>query len=434
MKNTVLRGLKSLRGRLRRKDDLKKVWYLILIIGIFCFLLIHIYELKNSEKLGYNPLILQDAFLKGQLEKVLTVNGTLAKYHNSSYVINFTSGRIVVLKFSKNGLRKVVELKLVNRDVQGYKDLLFLTNGTTLEVYNLSKRKRILRIDADKVLLLNIVTYLRIKGSSYNLDYNTLKLEPVENDGIIFRTGRDIISISGGVIFKDGKVVSGYRGNFTKFLVLPNAYMVVSQNENYTDILLWDTRMEKISTIYMDGIFWDAKIYNKTLFISAVHLAHNGTFEIVDRINLAIVDLKTLQGSVIEEKCLGFGAYNKRLCTLCIRNDVLRAETLSGRKCSFWDSPNLPILSVLAAGGNGFIFYELRFAYPTGYVGEYRNVYVIGRSLSLSAEEYYAPEPGENLKIPKVFYNDSPILKVASWESYFAIVYKDGSVEVWKVT
>ena len=147
---------------------MKRVWYLILIIGIFCFLLIHIYEPKNSEKLGYNPLILQDAFLKGQLEKVLTVNGTLAKYHNSSYVINFTSGRIVVLKFSKNGLRKVVELKPANRDVQGYKDLLFLTNGTTLEVYNLSKRKRILRIDADKVLLSNIVAYLRIKGSSYN--------------------------------------------------------------------------------------------------------------------------------------------------------------------------------------------------------------------------------------------------------------------------
>ncbi|WP_457753351.1 hypothetical protein [Thermococcus sp.] len=165
-----------------------------------------------------------------------------------------------------------------------------------------------------------------------------------------------------------------------------------------------------------------------------MHLAHNGTFEVVDRINIAIVNLETLQGSIIEEKCLGFGAYNGRLCTLCLRNDALRAGTLSGGECSFWDFPDLPILSVLAAGGNGFIFYELRFAYPTGYVGEYRNVYVIGKSLKLPVGEYYAPEPGEDLKIPKVFYNDSPILKVVSWESYFAIVYKDGSVEVWKVT
>ncbi|WP_324735065.1 hypothetical protein VFC49_07775 [Thermococcus sp. SY098] len=410
---------------------MKRIWYLILIIGIFCFLLIHIYEPKNSEKLGYNPLILQDAFLKGQLEKVLTVNGALARYHNSSYVINFTSGRIVVLKFSENGLRKAIELNPVTLDAQGYKDLLFLTNGTVLEVYNLSKGRRLLRIDADKVVLSNVVAYLRIKGKSYNLEYDTLKLEAVETNGIVFRIGQDTISIIGEVIFKDGKVVSHYRGNFTKFLVLPNAYMVVSQNGNYTDVFLWNTKA--MSTIHMDGIFWDAKIYNKTLFINTVHFAYNGTVEIVDKVNLAIVDLKTIQGSVIRRKCLGFGMYKGRLCSLCFENGILRAESLSGRKCSFWDSPNLPILSVLAAGGDGFIFYELRFAYPTGYVGEYRGVYIIGRSLRLYAGEYYASEPGENPKLPKMFYNDVPILKVVSWESYFAIVYKDGSVEVWKV-
>ncbi|WP_457753350.1 hypothetical protein [Thermococcus sp.] len=227
--------------------------YPILIAGVLCLLLVYVYESKTSEELSYNPLILQDAFLRGQIEKVLTVNGALARYHNSSYIINFTSGRIVVLEFSKNGLKRVIELKPATLDAQGYKDLLFLTNGTTLEVYNLSKGKRILKLNADNIMLSNIVAYLRINGSSYNLHYDTLKLEPVESNGIVFKIGRDTISVIEGVIFKDGEVVSNYSSNFTKFLTLPDAYMVVSRNGDYTDVFLWNTKT--ISTINMNGIF-----------------------------------------------------------------------------------------------------------------------------------------------------------------------------------
>lgn len=422
---------------------MKKILSLFLILGVLIVLVYLVTVEKETGEEYYNPVVVNTSFSVSDVRKVLSIPGVLTSYENSSRnLIEFIIDDTIVINHGSKTSRIRVDDLIAGAQMAGYKDMLILFLNGTFEVYNLTSLQRIYLIpDVEKAYLSNLEAYLKVNGTSYNFYYETLHLEKLRSPSIMFKTSRDVIEIKEDTILVNGKEILKFNGTFLKFLELPNrVYAVFLKDERAKYVVIFNSKRHSIFRFY--GRIWDYKVHKGMFFISTANLGKtslsypdfSGGSMNVERLyssDILVINLTTLDlVKKLEVAGSGIAVYKGIPYTLCVSSErSISISPINSSKCDgvpeFLNSRE--VLSILGAGGNGFLLYETRYTrFSDGSIAFRLVFYRFEGGLHKVLE----PTPKGVWIVPY----DTVVAGMYSWDRFVALLYKDGRMDVYQIT
>ncbi|ADT83039.1 hypothetical protein [Thermococcus barophilus] len=385
-------------------------------------------------------------FLLFILVSVVIINQNTQEQKNKNEFSNVTSNDIFIHSFEHLENKTPLEgefkpiLTLPAWDFQGFEDRLFVYYNGTLKVYNVKSGKLLLNVTpVYDYYFSNRYAYIKTDNGSFVLDYETLRLAPIDTDKNVeyaFNLGNCRITAREKSILVNSQV---FTFNSTpKVAFFPNGFVVYGlYKDRETRVIFFDERCNILNDTIISNYPLVCKVVDhKIFFIRRGLFAVNqskfpklkGEQVLHEYLSMSSVYLFNSKGQEIASLGMGgiIGFYNNTLYSFKVNPDYcdelikfylsnksLKKQCFRVSHYSGWFVSQ----GTFGDFGDGFMaFAYWGFSGESGTAYNYLCVYVYDKRLNCIP--YYSGTK-----------RVSPIDEIKAWDRYFAIVPR-GSEEV----